>query len=182
MRSARWRRRTAPASGGPRRSSRAGSRTARDAVPARRTGSRRPSCPRWRPAPAGRWPPRGGPRPADCPGVSASPRTDTVPSSAVYCPLMIFISVDLPAPFSPASAVTVPGSRRSVTPLSIGTPPKLFVIPEHSSSNSTIVTRQSFASSVRIARWHRLCPPTRSADRTRSSTIRAPAVGPVRAR
>jgi hypothetical protein len=36
--------------------------------------------------------------------------------------------------------LTVPGSRRRVTPLRIGAPPKLFVISEHSSSVSGIVT------------------------------------------
>ena len=68
------------------------------------------------------------------PAARSLPCTDTVPSSALYCPQTIFISVDLPAPFSPASAVTVPGSSARVMPLSTGTPPKLFVISVHSSS------------------------------------------------
>ena len=66
------------------------------------------------------------------PGARWVPFTDTEPPSALYWPLTIFISVDLPAPFSPASAVTVPGSRSSVMPLSTGTPPKLLVMSEHS--------------------------------------------------
>ncbi len=60
------------------------------------------------------------------PDVRTVSPTATVPESAVYWPLMIFISVDFPAPFSPASAVTVPGCRSRVMPLSTGTPPKLL--------------------------------------------------------
>src|SRR5690349_11001635 len=74
------------------------------------------------------------------PGVSRLPCTETLPSSAMYWPLTIFISVDLPAPFSPASAVTVPGSRCSVIPFSTGTPPKLFLMSAHSSKACAIET------------------------------------------
>src|ERR1700712_2220263 len=72
------------------------------------------------------------------PGARRLPCTDTLPSSATYWPLTIFINVDLPAPCSPANAVTVPGSRCSVTPLRTGTPPKLFLMSAHSSSACAI--------------------------------------------
>ena len=36
--------------------------------------------------------------------VTASPLTSMVPSSGFWTPYRIFISVDLPAPFSPTSA------------------------------------------------------------------------------
>ncbi len=42
---------------------------------------------------------------------------------------MIFIRVDLPAPFSPAIAVIVPGSRLKLTPFRTGIPPNAFVTP-----------------------------------------------------
>ena len=65
---------------------------------------------------------------------SGLPPTATVPPSGRSCPDTIFISVDLPAPFSPARAVTVPGARSSDTPLSTGTPPNAFVRSRHSTA------------------------------------------------
>src|ERR1700677_3099455 len=49
------------------------------------------------------------------------------PSSSWKTPEMAFISVDLPAPLSPAKATTSPGCTSSETPASACTPPKCLV-------------------------------------------------------
>src|SRR5689334_7162697 len=51
-----------------------------------------------------------------------SPCKCSSPESGVWIPAMIFISVDLPAPFSPMTACTVPGSTRKETSSSAMTP------------------------------------------------------------
>src|SRR6185436_6831321 len=58
--------------------------------------------------------------------IAVRPRTVTRPASGRSRPAMIFISVDLPAPFSPTSACTVPGFTRIDTPSSATTPGKAF--------------------------------------------------------
>src|SRR5580700_7134910 len=50
---------------------------------------------------------------------------------------MIFISVDLPAPFSPTRPWISPGSKAKSTPRSAATPPNVLLTPE-SSSNADI--------------------------------------------
>ena len=45
---------------------------------------------------------------------------------------MIFISVDLPAPFSPTSPCTSPRRRVKSTPVSAVTPPNVLPIPDSS--------------------------------------------------
>src|SRR3954454_432965 len=50
------------------------------------------------------------------------PSTATTPSSHTSAPVAILISVDLPAPFSPTSAWTVPGRTASDTPRRARTP------------------------------------------------------------
>src|SRR5882724_13605148 len=69
---------------------------------------------------------------ASCPAM----RMD--PASRGYTPLRIFISVLLPAPFSPTSACTSPGHAVKSTFWSTGVPPKDFEIPVISSSGSGI--------------------------------------------
>ena len=46
--------------------------------------------------------------------LTSSPSTSMVPSSGFCTPYRIFISVDLPAPFSPTRACTVPRADRDV--------------------------------------------------------------------
>src|SRR5918997_3080941 len=55
---------------------------------------------------------------------SGSPSKVAVPASPRCTPVMILISVDLPAPFSPTSAWTSPRATSSDAPRSAGTPPK----------------------------------------------------------
>src|SRR5438067_9954841 len=70
------------------------------------------------------------------------------PASRGYTPLRIFISVLLPAPFSPTSACTSPGQAVKSTFWSTGVPPKDFEIPVISSSGSGIGLLQ-----VLLDRW-----------------------------
>src|SRR5580704_2452612 len=60
--------------------------------------------------------------------VTGLPSTSIVPLSAMYAPARIFISVDLPAPFSPTSACTSPAATSKDTPSSARTPGNDFVI------------------------------------------------------
>ena len=66
-----------------------------------------------------------------------------LPWSGLSWPEAIFIIVDLPAPFSPASAVTVPGSRVRETPLSTGTPPNDLARSRHSKATSSTTALQT---------------------------------------
>src|SRR5690242_19919105 len=56
------------------------------------------------------------------------PATESVPESAATAPVMILMSVDLPAPFSPMRAWTSPGSNSKETPFSARTPSNDFEI------------------------------------------------------
>ncbi len=61
--------------------------------------------------------------------VAGTPSTSMVPSSGFWTPYRIFISVDLPAPFSPTMACTVPArTSMSMSWLAI-TPGKRFPMP-----------------------------------------------------
>src|SRR5689334_2643016 len=51
------------------------------------------------------------------------------PENSVCTPAMIFISVLLPAPFSPTRPWISPGNSAKSTPRSASTPPKAFVMP-----------------------------------------------------
>ena len=57
------------------------------------------------------------------------PATVSVPESGVTAPVMILMSVDLPAPFSPISACTSPGRSSNETSLSACTPANDLLIP-----------------------------------------------------
>src|SRR5262249_38142557 len=59
--------------------------------------------------------------------LTGFPATRISPASGGWTPDRHLISVDLPAPFSPTSAVTSPSSAQSETPSSAVTPPKCFV-------------------------------------------------------
>src|SRR6266851_8999469 len=68
--------------------------------------------------------------------TSGRPLTRTSPWSGVWMPAMIFISVDLPAPFSPISAWTVPACSRNRTLSRATTPGKALRMPSISSNGT----------------------------------------------
>src|SRR5918999_1974365 len=61
-----------------------------------------------------------------CEKCTGSPSMETSPPSAPYTPASTFISVDLPAPFSPTTAWISPASQSRLTPCSTSTPRKLL--------------------------------------------------------
>src|SRR5664280_3185221 len=62
--------------------------------------------------------------------MSATAPSNTIsPSSRVYAPDRILMSVDLPAPFSPRRACTCPSRTERLTPSSALTPGKVLPIP-----------------------------------------------------
>ena len=65
------------------------------------------------------------------------PSTRISPESGGWMPARIFISVLLPAPFSPMTATTSPRPRVSPTPRSAFTPGKLFTRARASSSGAS---------------------------------------------
>src|SRR5689334_8633381 len=69
------------------------------------------------------------------------------PPSAWYTPVSTLINVDLPAPFSPTSACTSPGSTRRLTRSSARTPGKRF---ETSRISKTVISKLS---AVLTRRW-----------------------------
>src|SRR6185503_17915106 len=77
---------------------------------------------------------------------TARPATVSVPASGRSAPVMILMSVDLPAPFSPTSAWTSPGRRSNDTPRSARTPSKDFEMPAAESRRS-VMARDDIASS-----------------------------------
>ena len=75
---------------------------------------------------AGCWWTMAMPRSVRPPGSrrsTGSPANAIVPASGWIVPDATFMSVDLPAPFSPSSAWTSPGSTSSETSVSAATPP-----------------------------------------------------------
>ena len=73
--------------------------------------------------------PLGGPRPVDRDARAVDRRSR--PRRRRTAPARIFISVDLPAPFSPTSACTSPAPTSNETPSSARTPGNDFVIAAH---------------------------------------------------
>src|SRR5690606_37447820 len=69
--------------------------------------------------------------------VTRSPLTRISPSSGRCIPYRIFISVDLPAPFSPTTACTWPAATLSSMSLLATTPGNRLVIPRSSTAGST---------------------------------------------
>src|SRR5438105_11730517 len=65
---------------------------------------------------------------AGCMRGTARPETPNDPESGATAPVMILMSVDLPAPFSPTSAWTSPCRRSNDTPRSARTPENDFVM------------------------------------------------------
>ncbi len=64
---------------------------------------------------------------------SAAPSSRIAPSYSACTPAMIFISVLLPAPFSPTSPWISPSRSVKSTPWSASTPPKALPMPSSSS-------------------------------------------------
>src|SRR6185312_7327665 len=60
---------------------------------------------------------------------TSSPSSAKRPEKSACTPAMIFISVLLPAPFSPTRPWISPGNSVKSTPRSASTPPKAFVMP-----------------------------------------------------
>ena len=93
----------------------------------------------------------------ECSATSA-PLISMVPESCGCTPYRIFISVDLPAPFSPSSACTSPARRSKSTWSSATMPGKRFVIPRSSSTVPVSISRNSTVGRRR-ARGGREGPP-----------------------
>ena len=70
--------------------------------------------------------------------ATGAPPIRISPASGRWMPVRIFTSVDLPAPFSPTSAVTRPGRSARSTPSSALTPGKSLDTPRSSSSGDGI--------------------------------------------
>ena len=105
-----------------------------DAAPRRRrvpaTGQcSRPPSGRERAPAAGRWPRcRARASCADRCASAGTPSITSVPASACSAPVMILMSVDLPAPFSPTSACTSPRRKSKDTRSSARSPAKALLI------------------------------------------------------
>ncbi len=70
----------------------------------------------------------------------SSPLTVTVPSSGRCAPYSVFISVDLPAPFSPTIAWIVPGRTVRFTPSFATTPGKRLTMSRSSIAGAAVAT------------------------------------------
>ena len=66
--------------------------------------------------------------------ATGRPSTAMLPWSGACSPSRMRISVDLPAPFSPTSAVTVAAGRSRLTPLSAWTTPNRLAMPVSATS------------------------------------------------
>src|SRR5438034_3172500 len=81
------------------------------------------------------------PRPAASRGVlmwTGFPSHEIWPLSGAWIPAIHLISTDLPAPLSPASAVTCPDGTSRSTPTSACTGPKFLLIPRSRRSGSAL--------------------------------------------
>lgn len=106
--------------------------------------------------------------------VCGAPANSTVPSSGWWTPDTTFMSVDLPAPFSPTTACTSPGRTWRSTPSSTRTPRNDLPMPRRASSGDgsrpDIVETSAFASSGRITanfrrpRWRHRGPEGKCLD------------------
>src|SRR5690349_13774214 len=99
------------------------------------------------------------------------------PSSGVTIPARIFIRVDLPAPFSPIKAWTVPGRTFSPTSFSALTPGKLLLIPDISRAYSLIAHLSLSGRPNGGWRWPGRVPCHRPATATRSLALEVRQVG-----
>jgi hypothetical protein len=76
--------------------------------------------------------------------ATSAPLTLMVPSSGFCMPYRIFIRVDLPAPFSPTIACTVPGSTVMRMSWFATTPGKRLVMPSSCTAGCTAATVSGF--------------------------------------
>ena len=74
------------------------------------------------------------------PGAMGLPLKSISPSSAGYQPDRIFIRVDLPAPFSPATVWISPAATEKLTPSRARTPGKLFEMPRKTRISCTAIS------------------------------------------
>src|SRR5262245_1742229 len=89
-------------------------------------------------------------------GAYVRPPSSMVPASGTYAPESTFISVLLPAPFSPMSACTSPGLTSRSTPPSATTAPNRFAIPRMRRTGCGADRRLSWAWLVQILREVRI--------------------------
>src|SRR5829696_8558428 len=99
-------------------------------------------------------------------GVKCLPSRSISPASGRHAPLSTFMSVLLPAPFSPISACTSPGATSSATSRRACVAPKRFCTPDIFSRNDTSV--EVFVDGrmqqvlhfglLHVFRGHELCP------------------------
>ncbi len=73
-------------------------------------------------------------------GQPSCPCVDICPASGGIMPKAMRMSVVLPAPFSPRSAWTVPGSTVSAAPFSAQSDPKYLVTPERCNAGGRVLT------------------------------------------
>src|SRR5471030_3096773 len=79
------------------------------------------------------------------------------PPSGWCAPVMILMSVDLPAPFSPSSAWTSPACKSNDTPLSARTAPKDLATDESWSRSELILG--ALAQNIFLVAFHFVQPP-----------------------
>src|SRR5665648_218141 len=92
-------------------------------------------------------------RPAT-PGSAASPPTSNSPVSGLREPPIMFLMVDLPAPFSPASATTSPGAMSNDTSRTAETPPNDLLSRRRLSAAVAVTTRCTLPVSYTHLRAH----------------------------
>src|SRR4051812_24305310 len=89
--------------------------------------------------------------------TTRAPSMSTSPESGCSIPAAIFISVDLPAPFSPSRATTSPAPTSSETPFSACTPRKRLWM-SRSCRTGTSMTYGMNAGASATAQLHQLLP------------------------
>ncbi len=104
---------------------------------------------------------------------TTSPSSAMSPESGCMSPNRTFMSVVLPAPFSPRSAWISPGSTVKSTWSSATRDPKVFVIPDNSSFTATSTLRQAAAPPGPV-----VCPRCRQLFRCITVRARRPGPGP----
>src|SRR3954451_6461349 len=84
--------------------------------------------------------------------VTGCPSTSTVPASGRCTPASVLISVDLPAPFSPATACNWPGYRARETSRSAATLPKDLLTRDRPSTGTAPAAAAAVASGTATPR------------------------------
>ena len=81
---------------------------------------------------------------------TGSPSMRISPPSGRWIPVSTLTIVDLPAPFSPTSAVTVPACSSSETPESARTPGNVLVMPSSASTGGAVMAGGSGRGGPRV--------------------------------